>query len=151
MWQWILENLTRAVKSIPLSNNIVALVGKDDIVSNVCLYLCEHQDVAKEIYENKKVPYLYTLAKREVYEQQSKMFFDNKVELSRYQRIIAVCEKYGIEPKVENAYKISAILDDQSNFSITGVMAILSADTPLHNGYSRREVSFNELQGKVNE
>lgn len=150
MWQWILENLTRAVKSINLSKNIIA-VDKEDIVSNVCLYLCEHQDIAKEIYEHKKIPYLYTLAKREVYEQQSKMFFDNKVELSRYQRIIAVCEKYGIEPKVENAYKISAVLDDQSNFSITGVMIILSADTPLHNGYLTREVSFDEWEEKFND
>lgn len=138
--------MTRAVRSIPLTKDI-ASIEKDDVISNVCLYLCEHQDVAKDIYEGKKASSLYQLAKFEIYELRSKMFFNNKAELSQYQRIMAVCEQYRIDPIQKNAYKIAAILNDR-NFSISGVAALLSNDTPLHKGYSRWEESLDALRDK---
>ncbi len=146
MWNWILIELKKAVKAIHLNKNITG-VDEDDIVSNVAVYLCLHQDIATEIYTDKKIGYLYKLVKTEIYEQKSKMLFSSKIELSRYQRIIAVCEKYGIEPIPANAYKISALLENGSaNFTISGVIALLSADSPVNHGYIRREESLETMK-----
>lgn len=142
MWSWILTELKKASRALPLSKNIVA-VDRDDIVSNVMLYLLSRPEVAEDIYNRKQIGSLYQLAKFEIYNQNSKMFFDNKMELSRYQRIMAVCQKYNIEPIPENAYKISALLENgNANFTISCVIALLSADIPMNYGYIRREESL---------
>ena len=134
MWAWILKELQKAVKALPFNKAVVG-VEKEDIVSLVALYLCQNQKMAEDIYENKKISMLYKLAKREIYEQESRQVSSYKMELSRYQRVIAVCEQYGIQPVPENAYKISALLNDTAaNFTISGVFALLSEDMPIHNG-----------------
>ena len=146
MWNWILNELQKAVKVLHLNKNITG-VSEDDIVSNVVVYLNEHKDIATDIYENKKVGYLYTLVRSEIYNQKAKMLFNNKMELSRYQRIIKVCEQYGIEPIPANAYKISALLEDNyNNFTISGVISILSANSPANYGYVRREESLETIK-----
>lgn len=133
MWAWILKELQKAVKALPYNKTIVG-VEKEDIVSLVALYLCQNQKMAKDIFENKKISMLYRLVKREIYEQESKCISSYKMELSRYQRIIAVCEKYDIQPVPENAYKISALLNDvAANFTISGIFTLLSEDMEIHN------------------
>lgn len=139
MWEWILSELRKVVKALPLNDCIVG-IEKDDIVSLVTVSLCQNPDMAKRIYENKEIGLLYTLAKKEIYNQRGKMFFENKQEFSRFQRIMAVCEKYDIEPVPSNAYKISAILENGfANFTISGVITLLSQDCPIQYGYQKRE------------
>lgn len=67
------------------------------------------------------------MLKFELYEMNtSSKGFDNKMAFSRYLRIIETCTKYKIDPIPDNAYKISAILNDaNSNFSISGVYSLL--------------------------
>jgi len=144
MWEWLLAELQKAVKALPLR---VEGVDKDDIVSNVALLLFENKELATDIYKHKKSALLYKLLKREIYEVKSKRFFDNKMNMSRYQRIIDVCDEYGIEPIPENAYKIVALIDNNSgNFTISGVITLLSEDIPLKHGYYFRELTnINEL------
>lgn len=144
MWEWLLAELQKAVKALPLR---VEGVDKDDIVSNVALLLFENNELATDIYKHKKSVLLYKLLKREIYEVKSKRFFDNKMNMSRYQRIIDVCDEYGIEPIPENAYKIVALIDNNSgNFTISGVITLLSEDIPLKHGYYFRELTnINEL------
>lgn len=146
MWNWILTELKKATKALPLSKNIVA-VDRDDIVSDVMLYLLLRPEVAEDIFNRKQIGSLYQLAKFEIYNQNSKLLFENKMELSRYQRIMAICQKYDIEPIPANAYKISALLENGSaNFTISGVYALLSADTPVNKGYIRREESLETMK-----
>jgi len=144
MWEWLLAELQKAVKALPLR---VEGVDKDDIVSNVALLLFENNELATDIYKHKKSALLYKLLKREIYEVKSKRFFDNKMDMSRYQRIIDVCDEYGIEPIPENAYKIVALIDNNSgNFTISGVITLLSENIPLKHGYYFRELTnINEL------
>lgn len=145
MWAWILSELQKAVTALPMDSAITG-IDKDDIVSIVILYLCEDQKLAVEIYKNQKIGLLYQLVKCELYEQKSRMFFNNKMELTNYNRIMDVCQKYNIEAKKENAYKISALLEDTTaNLNITGVISLLSMRIPLNNGYSRREESYEGM------
>lgn len=144
MWEWIMNELRKVVKALPLNDSIIG-VEKDDIVSIVIMYLCQNTDVAKRIYENKEIGFLYTLAKKEIYNQKGKMFFENKQEFSRFQRIMAVCERHGIEPEAKNAYKISALLENGfANFTISRVVTLLSQDCPIQHGYHKREESLNK-------
>ena len=119
MWQWILNSLNNAAKHLKCNRSM-----KDDLVSEVTLKLCEKQELAKRIYENKEVGLLYQMLRFELYETNSKGF-DNKMAFSRYLRIVEVCTKYKIDPIPDNAYKIAAILDDATNFPISGVYNLL--------------------------
>lgn len=145
MWEWLLKEIQRAVRALPLN---VTGADRDDVVGNVSLLLCKNYALAKDIYENKKVGVIYQIAKREIYDIRSKMFFDSKMELSRYQRIIALCNNYNIEPKPDNAYKIAALMDknNSTNFTISGIITLLTANTPLNSGYSRREESLELIK-----
>lgn len=126
MWTWIMNELQKAVKALPLNKQVVS-VEKDDIVQNVALTLLNNPDLAKNIYENKRVGVLYAIAKREIYDNEGTFYFENKMELSRFQRIMAVCKKYDIVPIPENAYKISALLENRhNNFTISGIVSLLS-------------------------
>ena len=75
MWEWILNNLTAVVQKMHLSKSISG-VEKDDIVSMVIMRLCEDRKLAQQIYDEKKTGLLYRMAKCEIYEQKSKMFFN---------------------------------------------------------------------------
>ena len=151
MWEWIITELRKIVKILPLSNCVTG-IEKDDIISIVLVYLFQNKSIAKKIYENKEIGLLYTIAKKEIYNQRGKLFFDNKQDFSRFQRIMAACEKYGIEPKVENAYKIAVVLEDEfANFTISGVVSLLSQNCPIQYGYNKREESLkgeNDLCGE---
>lgn len=136
MWAWIMDELQKAVKALPINSALVN-IDEDDIVQNVVLQLFNAPDLAKDIYDNHKIGLLYTIVKREIYGnygRESKMVFENKMELSRFQRIIAVCKKYNIAPKPENAYKIFALLEDGSNnFTIAGIVNLLT-NAPIEDG-----------------
>jgi hypothetical protein len=135
MWEWLLREVQKSVKALRV-NKALTNADEDEIISAVCYYLCSNQDVAKEIYEGHKIGLLYKLAREEIYEAKSKIYFDNKMDLSRYQRIKAVCEQYGIEPKPENAYKISVLMDNGSaNITVPKIIALLSPNNPANRGY----------------
>lgn len=125
MWSWILRELEKAVKATQVNKAVVGM-EQEDIVSLAAVRLCQNPKMAKDIYDNKRVGVLYRLVKRVIYEEESKQSCSYKMELSRYQRVLAVCDRYNIEPLPENAYKISALLNDSSNFAISGVFALLS-------------------------
>ena len=144
MWAWILSELQRITKSLQVNRTITA-VDEDDIVAEVLLYLCQNQELAQDIYKNKKIMLLYQLARAEIYNQRAKQFFKNKMELSLWQKIKDVCDKYKIEMRPENAYKISALLEESSaNFNISGIISLLSQDNPLNNGYLSKFQSYEE-------
>lgn len=139
MWQWILSSLNNAAKPLKCNRSI-----KDDLVSEVAMKLCENRELAKRIYDKKEVGLLYQMLKFELYEMNSKCGFDNKVAFSRYLRIIEVCTKHKIEPIPENAYKIVAILDDATNFTISGVYNLLKQGQAQEYRY----MDDNETEGK---
>lgn len=81
----------------------------------------EHKGLAERVYEKKEVSFLVSLLKRKLYEVDAKRRFNNKMDYSRYQKIMSICEEYHIEPIPENAYKIAAVTKNQhKNFGITG-------------------------------
>lgn len=146
MWAWILKELQKAVKALPFNKALVG-VEKEDIVSLVALYLCQNQKMAKDIYEKKNIGLLYRLIKHEIFEQESKMCFNGTSAFSRYQRIIALCEKYDIEPIPENAYKISALLNNSfSDFTISGVVTLLSDGALKMRNARFYQENLNELK-----
>lgn len=144
VWMWIMDELRKAVKALPLSKRFVD-VEKDDIMQNVALILLNDSKLAKDIYDNKKVGALYTIVRREIYNNEATFFFENKMDFCRFQRIMAVCEKYGIQPILENAYKISALLETgNNNFTISGVASLL-ARVPSDLKLSVPDLKLNKL------
>ncbi len=134
-----MDELQKIANSLKVNRTIIS-VGEDDIVSEVILYLLQNQDIAEDIYRNKKRGFLYHLDKKEIFNQRGKMFFKNKMEFSWWQRVRDVCEAHNIDMRPENAYKISAILEETSpNFNISGVISLLSPDNPLNNGFTTKE------------
>lgn len=136
MWEWIMNELYTVCKATGISKS--SGTETDDVVQDVCMQLLQRKEYAKEIYENKKTGLLLKLVKAQAYESKSRLFFENKVELSRYQRIVSVCERYGIEPDSANAYKISALMNEQQ-YSIAMIASLLEAK-------KRRTISLQELQ-----
>ena len=132
MWEWLTKQTQRVLNTLGLNAHYID-VNAEDIVQNVLINLLADENLARDIYENKKYRLLYTIVKREVYASEASGF-SNKMELSRFQRIMSVCSKYNIDPIPENAYKISAILDnaDDNNyeFSIASVASKLSFFRP---------------------
>ena len=146
MWEWLMNELKKIVYSLRVNRTIVA-VGEDDIVMEIMLYLWQDKDLAEEIYQNKKIGLLYHMAKKEIYECKSKQFFDNKMQFSWWQRVKEVCDKYNIEMRPENAYKVAAILEETSpNFNISGIASLLSMDNPLNNGFTTKEGYLEEYK-----
>ncbi|MCM1231608.1 MAG: hypothetical protein NC489_15935 [Ruminococcus flavefaciens] len=122
MWNWIMNELYNACKTVGVSKSSGA--ETDDVVQDVCIQLLEKKEYAKEIYDGRKTWLLAKLVKAQIYESKSKLFFENKMELSRYQRIISVCDRYGIEPDPANAYKISAVMNERT-YSIAMIASLL--------------------------
>ena len=146
MWEWILKEVEKIVKRTGVNNNLKA--NEDDIVSDVCYGLICDTKTAEEIYRTKNTSLLATIVNHTIYDKNSQLFFDNKMQFSRYQRIVEACKKYDIEPSVENAYKISALMQNEKpsnsdNFTIINVVSLLSCETPLKYGYCRREESLD--------
>ncbi len=128
MWSWIIKELYNACQITGINKRIG--IQADDVVQDVCMQLLQNPKYAEEIYENEKAWLLVKLVKSQIYDSESKLYFDNKMDFSRYQKIIAVCDEYGIEPIAENAYKISSIMDN-SSFGIPIVATLLSSKKPV--------------------
>ena len=128
MWKWLLEKTERIINTCFRINRNLITLERDDIVQEVMLKLNLDSETAKKIYNEKNTKLLFTIVRSEIYEAESKSNFSNKMELSRFQRILAVCDRYGISPVPENAYKISALIDkgkNQYEFSINSVANLL--------------------------
>lgn len=118
MWEWILTTLNKIGSRIKNSEKI------DDAIQETCMLLLQDDKLAENIYSKKNIALLTKLLHVQLYEQTSKLYFENKVEFVRYQKIYSVCEKYNIQPIPENAYKIAGIIDE-SPYSIALVENIL--------------------------
>lgn len=130
MWEWIVTTLQQQAK--PMSKMCVRMGSSaDDIVSEVCIELLEHKELAERVYQGKEVGAIVSLLKRKLYELDAKNRFNNKVDYSRYQKIMQVCEEYGIEPIPENAYKIAAITgNEHKNLGIMRIRTLLMTKKP---------------------
>lgn len=128
MWEWISKQLYWACNCIGFNRNILGTeCEEDDVVQDVCMYLYEHKDYAQKIYEkqDRAFPLLIRLVEARIFEYQSKLYFDNKQEFFKFRKIMSVCEENGIDPIPENAYKVSAIIDDDRDYGIVCVSGLL--------------------------
>lgn len=142
MWDWLMEELQKATKALHTKKELVD-VDNDDIIQNILLMLLDNQELAQDIYAKRNVGVLYTIVRRELYAEEAvALYFDNKMDLSRFQRIIEACEEYNIEPKSQNAYKVAALLgDDHNNFTITTVTRLLSTYEKFAEHKLRRHIA----------
>lgn len=133
MWEWILETLNRLCRSDNIGS-IKGIAEADDIKQEVCLYLTEHKKEAEEIYKKQKVAYLNKLVKRVIYGMKVKTECEQKRNFSSYQRIQSICEKYQIPMIVENAYKISHMLESENynseEFTIQHIIRFINSVHP---------------------
>lgn len=147
MWEWLLQELKKASKEVTTNKHYG--IERDDVVSNVILNLYKKPELAIELYESKSdiKPLLICMLKREVYAMKSKYFNSSKGQLSRYNSIIKVCEKYNIDPLPENAYKISVLINLEKNtntYSIARVINVLSNNSVLSNNITSESIESKE-------
>lgn len=128
MWNWILETLNRLCRSDNI-NSIKGIAEADDIKQEVCLYLLKHPKEAEEIYRDKKTHYLNRIMLHIIYDAKGKREYKSRDNFSCYQRIQNICEKYQIPMTVENAYKISHMMEYENysneEFSIQNIIMLL--------------------------
>lgn len=99
------------------------------------------------MYEKKEVSFLVSLLKRKLYEVDAKRRFNNKMDYSRYQKIMSICEEYHIEPIPENAYKIAAVTKNQhKNFGIMTIRTILMTEKPEIVAYEYLEQMISDSE-----
>ena len=127
MWEWILQELNNAYKNVyGKSSKNNSKVNADDVISEVCMVLIQNPTFAHEIYIKKKTWLLAKLIRTQIYENYSKVYFDNKTDYSRYQHIIEICNTYNIAPVSENAYKISAVMNN-TEYGINRIERLLNS------------------------
>lgn len=128
MWEWIQKTLYQQVKNIRVNKSLVGTADADDIVQNVMLHLFQNESIAEEIYKEKKIALLYTLAKKDLYKQEClELNLSNKALLYRIQTILKCCEEHNIAVSPDNAYKISIILNSSDyHYNIKNVRIILT-------------------------
>ena len=128
MWNWILETLNRLCRSDNI-NSIKGFEEANDIKQEVCLYLLNHPKETEEIYKGKKTHYLNRIVIHIIYDKKGKNEYKNKCNFSCYQKIQKICEMYHIPMTVENAYKISHMMESESynseEFAIQNVIRLL--------------------------
>lgn len=124
-WEWLLTECKKI--SLHLCERPE---DADDVASDVFTCLVQDKKLAKEIYEEKKYPILYTLVKRTAYKAHSKKYYADSKDYSRFKRIIQVCDRYNIPAIPENAYKISALIaDSMGEYTIQRIVQVLE-NTP---------------------
>lgn len=128
MWEWILQELTKQVNKI-CHGYIDEITDKEDIIAEVCEKLVAKPELAEQIYNEKKTRYLAALLVTQLYEHSSKKQFDNKIDYVRYGKIKEICEKYDIQIIPQNAYKISALLNNKE-LSITAIETVIKNKKP---------------------
>ena len=123
MWEWLNTAVRELVRLYRISSS---LGDRDDISQEVLMYLNKDISLAEKIFEEKNKCLLYTIIKKIIFRESAKSKGIKKDTLTHYNRIINVCDKHGIDPCPENAYKISEIINE-SNYSIIYVKSILSS------------------------
>lgn len=145
MWNWILETLDRLCKADNISS-VKGFTEADDIKQEACLYLLNHLKVAEDIYKNKKINYLNRIVIHIIYDKKGKNEYQNKYNFSCYQRIQNICEMYHIPMIVENAYKISHMMEYENysseEFDIQNVIKLLNV-----RNQTELSVAYDENRG----
>jgi len=116
MWEWLMQKTTEIV-NIKYRTEIILSTSRDDVVQEVMMYLFEDKELAEKIYKEKSVALLYKIVKTVLYKLESKVFFKNHTEKSRYLLVFKVCTEKGIMPIPKNAYKVAAVLQNDKNIS----------------------------------
>ena len=125
MWEWLNSTVRDLVRLYRISSS---LGDKDDISQEVLMYLNKELTLAEKIYTEKNKCLLYTIIKKIIFRESAKSKGLKKDTLTHYNRIINICDKHGIDPTPENAYKIAELINE-ANYSIVYVRTILSEKT----------------------
>jgi hypothetical protein len=129
MYAWFADIAIKTCGVCKINNNIFRdskII--DDIVQSFLLELSKDKNKTVVLYEKKNVSVVVSMVKRTIYQYYGEIFFKNKMDYSRYQKIEAVCEKYNIPAKPEYAYKISGLMDDK--LSIPLIITLLESKKP---------------------
>lgn len=128
------------LKSICKSSNFsINNLDWDDFVSELFIAIV----MDRENYLKKKIPfkvYLKVIARRVGFKMICEKFNITQKEYRFYIKVMECCEKYGIQPNVKNAYKISAL----SDMSISDVRLGLSIE-PKVKEYDIERIDIEDI------
>lgn len=154
MWEWFTKRAADIVKQ-KYKNGTIKGYDRDDVVQEVIMYLIDNKDYAQKIYEQQSYGMLYQVVKNVIYRLQGKTSFLEFREKSLAAMISRICSECGIEPISKNAYKVTAVLWQNPNFSestkkhmcplsnVERIMKLCEENTDI------TEVSYEELSERV--
>ena len=122
MWEWLNKNANELVGIVKID----PFIGdRDDIVQETMMYLLDNQELAQKIYATKSRSLLFNIMKKVIFRENAKASGLKRDALTHLNKVTEICERYKIEKIVDNAYKISGVIDDPK-FSIVYVSTLLS-------------------------
>ncbi len=122
MWEWLNKNANELVGIVKID----PFIGdRDDIVQETMMYLLDNQELAHKIYATKSRSLLFNIMKKVIFRENAKAIGLKRDTLTHLNKVAEICERYKIEKIVDNAYKISGVIDDPK-FSIVYVSTLLS-------------------------
>ncbi len=123
MWEWLLSESRRIALETGHQYS-----DADDIAAETMELLLHNRDVAEDLYAGHKTPVLQRIVKSVAYEMRAAKVFDSKRDFSRWQKVIRLCDLYGIIPDRENAYLIANL--SEGTLSIGNVLGLFARKKP---------------------
>lgn len=140
-WRWIMETIYEIIETQNLLDKLP--LSPDDVVQDTVRYMLERKkkngvDLAEFIYNDKEnnMALLVSFVKICIDESNGNQYYDNNTDFLRYKKIHSVCSKYNIPEEPNNAYMISAIINEKL-FSIPLVEQILLKKKPKQVSYDK--------------
>lgn len=129
IWKWYVEQLN-IVSRFFAKKFSHETIEADDVIGDILLDLLADIAKAEEIYQKGNLSAVFTLFKRKVNSMKgAEMGYKNDTDICYYHKIMKICNRYGIEPKTDNAYKIWALADN-STLTIHYISWLLTRNIP---------------------
>ena len=112
MYKWLRQGAKESCAYVGVNTKLLEYSDiEEDIIQEFCLEMIKNEKLAEKIYREKNMALICTIIKRLIYESRSSLYFNNKMDFSRYQKIERICEEYNIRIEPYNAYKISELMN----------------------------------------
>lgn len=153
LWEWLAKKTAEIVKR-RYKDGTIKGYDRDDVTQEVLMYLFDNKEYAQKIYEQQSFSMLYQVVRAVIFRLQDKNSFLEFRERSLLAMISKICSEYGIEPVSENAYKVTAVLWQNPNFSAVtkkGMCSLAKVEKLMklnEENTEITEVSFDDLSHK---
>lgn len=126
-WEWLSKKTSDIVRR-RYKDGTIKGYDREDIVQEVLMYLMDssNSDYADKIYEQESFAMLHQIVRTVIFRLSEKNSFLNFRERGMVAVIQKACEQYNIEQVSANAYKVAAVLQQNSEISAASKKTLYS-------------------------